>query len=204
MRNLIHASLLTAIVSLLAVAPSGAQQAKPSATTKAFATDVAITYAAERGQPVPGATAFWFQGGTADVNVGHWKGFGAAASFSTGTASNIADGANIKKIVFVAGPRYTRSLISKKDSPEALQVFAQTMFGVARGFHGIFPANGGAVSHANSPAIELGGGLNYIFKNGSGLRLIDAEYMRSTFPNAADNVQNDFRLGAGFIVRFGK
>jgi hypothetical protein len=202
MRNTICSALLVAVACLLAGSGAGAQQSSASASTPSIGGDVAFFYAAERAQPVPGQGNFWFQGGSADIGVTLWRGWGVAASFETGTASNIATGIDEKKITVVAGPRYTRTLWHPKSNESRLQIFAQGMTGAAHGFGSIFPANGGTTDRATAIAVQAGGGFNYITSKGLGLRLLDAEYVRSLLPNAASDVQNDLRLGAGINFHF--
>jgi peptidoglycan-associated lipoprotein len=204
MRNSISAVLLIVIASLFAGPGAGAQQTGAASRSSAISGDAAVFYAAERAQPVPGQGNFWFKGGSADLGFTFWRGLGAAISFETSSATQISANVDEKKIAFVAGPRYTRTLWCGKSSGNKLQVFAQGMGGIAHGFDSVYPAAGGATDRATSSALQAGGGFNYIFKNNIGFRLVDAEYVRTTLPNAASDTQNDLRLGAGIVWHFGK
>jgi hypothetical protein len=51
-------------------------------------------------------------------------------------------------------------------------------------------------------AMEFGGGMDLRFARYLGIRAVEAEYVRSTLPNGAGNVQNDLRLAAGIAFHF--
>jgi outer membrane protein OmpA-like peptidoglycan-associated protein len=159
----------------------------------AVSTDLAVTFATERSQVVPSVCCFWFKGGGVDAAVTFWKGFGIAASLTGDHASNVTPGVDVSKIAFMAGPRYTWTGANHR----RLQIYAQGLFGEAHGFDGLYPATGAATSSANSLAIQAGGGLNLYLNRNWGLRLLEADYVRTALPNAADNVQNDMRLAFG-------
>jgi outer membrane protein OmpA-like peptidoglycan-associated protein len=212
-----RALLLSALI--LAGAAGWAQQ-KPESVS----TDLGITFAAERSQVVPNDCCFWFKGGGADASFNFWKGWGIAATLTGDHAANvtsgvfvtapdfrlrpqadaeaITDGVDVNKISFLAGPRYTwTAWTGARD--HRLQVFGQGLFGISHGFDGLYPSGNSLKSSANSFAIQTGGGLNYYFTRHWGVRLIEADYVRTAFPNAADDVQNDLRLAAGVTYHIG-
>lgn len=63
---------------------------------------------------------------------------------------------------------------------------------------GVYPASSSTTPSANAFALEAGGGLNYFITRTWGMRLFEAEYVRTALPNNADDVQNDLRLAFGF------
>jgi hypothetical protein len=71
------------------------------------------------------------------------------------------------------------------------------------GFDGVYPTAGGVVSSAGSLAIEAGGGLNLFLTRRLGVRLLEAEYVRSALPNNVSNTQNGMRLSFGFVYHLG-
>jgi hypothetical protein len=73
--------------------------------------------------------------------------------------------------------------------------------GEANGFHSIFPGAVGAGDRTNSLALVVGGGFNVILSRRIELRAPDADWVRTEFLNAGSNVQNNLRLGAGFVYR---
>jgi hypothetical protein len=182
-----------------------AQQSQKPAASSPISTDLGVTFSLERSQVVPQVCCFWFKGGGADAAVTFWKGLGIAASLTGDHKANAEPGADINKIAYMAGPRYTFNLWSghaAPPDPRRLQFFAQGLFGGSHGFNSVFPASGGATSSANSFAIQAGGGFNYYFTQHWGLRFIEADYVRTAFPNVGEDIQNDLRLSFGATYHF--
>ena len=152
-----------------------------------------------------------------------WKGWGVAAALSGGTVENFAPGLSLSKVQFTVGPRFTRTVWAghatggttgqaagngaagnhaATEQGRRLQIFGQALFGRAHGFNGLFPAASSTTTSASSMAIETGAGLDLHLTRHLGLRLLEAEYNRTTLPNNASNAQNDLRLefGATWIL----
>jgi hypothetical protein len=149
---------------------------------------------------VPGQSSFWFKGGAADAAVTFKSGMGIAVSLTGDHASNVSPGVDANKITYLAGPRYAwtawQGHATAADN-RRLQIFGQGLFGWTHGFNGYYPAIPAATSSAKSLAMQAGGGLNYYLTRNFGLRLLEADYVRTALPNAAANIQNDLRLSAG-------
>jgi len=172
------------------------QQSPKPVAPAAVSTDLSLTFAVERSQVVSNGGGFWLKGAGADAAVTFWKGLGVAASLTGDHASNVEEGVDVNKINFLAGPRYTWT-VWKGDKDHRLTAFGQGLFGMAHGFDGLYPAAGGATTSASSLGIYGGGGLNYYLNKKWGLRLIEADYVRTSLPNALDDKQNDLRLAFG-------
>ena len=71
------------------------------------------------------------------------------------------------------------------------------------GFDGLYPATSRVTSSAGSLAIEAGGGVNLFLTKNLGVRLLEAEYVRTELPNTVSNTQNDMRLSFGFAYHLG-
>jgi len=156
---------------------------------------------------VPGQSSFWFKGGGADAAVNFWRGLGIAASLTGDTASNLAPGVNANKLTYLGGPRYTYTAWKGNAGAadqRRLQIFAQGLFGAAHGFDGFYPASPAPTTSANSFAVQAGGGLNLYLTRSLGIRLIEADYVRTAMPNGAANTQNDMRLAFGITYHIGK
>ncbi|MGC9158605.1 MAG: hypothetical protein ACP5FH_06400 [Terracidiphilus sp.] len=189
------------------VAGSAQQSQKPVApmTASRLSTDVAVTFAGERSQIVPGENTFWFKGGGVDAAVTFWKGLGVAAALTGDNASNVTPGVDVSKIAFLAGPRYTYTAWQGRARPadsRRLQIFAQGLFGGAHAFDGLYPKGTGLATSASSFALQAGGAANLYLTPHWGLRLLEADYVRTELPNAAADAQNDFRLAAGVTYHF--
>jgi hypothetical protein len=181
----------------LAGATAWGQQTRKPAPVSA---DLAITYAPERAQIVPGKCCFWMQGVAAEGAVTFWKGFGIAANLTAEHIANYLPGLDVNRITYMAGPRYTyKGWINHAGSanPRFIQVFGETLFGGARGFDGVYPSGSGTTSSASSSAIQIGGGLNLFLSRNLGMRLLEVDYVRTALPNNAANAQDDLRLAFG-------
>ena len=190
---------------LLAGSVVWAQQSQKP--VKQVSTDLAFTFAFERAQIVPNVCCFWLKGAGADASFNLWKGLGAAVALNSGTAANVEPGVDMNKISFLAGPRYTRTAwqghATAADN-RRLQVFGQGLFGRTHGFNGYYPAMPAATSSAGSLAVQAGGGLNFYLTRNFGLRLLEADYVRTELPNSTSGVQNDLRLSAGVTWHIGR
>jgi outer membrane protein OmpA-like peptidoglycan-associated protein len=196
MRILFRGRVLLVSACSLAAAAGWAQQSQKPVQPAAVTTDLAVTFAVERAQAVSNQK-FWFKGGGADAAVTFWKGLGLAATLTGDQASNVADGVDVNKLSYLGGPRYTFTAWKAQKGPRRLQVYGQGLFGGVHGFDGLYPADGEAKTSANSFAIQAGGGLNLYLTKRWGVRLLEADYVRSNLPNASDDVQNDLRLAFG-------
>ena len=207
MRRLIRGRMLLVSLCMMAGAAASAQQNQKPASQARVSTDLAVTFAAERSQVVPGQASFWFKGGGADAAVTFWKGLGVAASLTGDTASNLAPGVSANKLTYLGGPRYTYTAWKGNAGAadqRRLQIFAQGLFGAAHGFDGFYPASPAPTTSANSFAVQAGGGLNLYLTRSLGIRLIEADYVRTALPNGAANTQNDMRLAFGVTYHIGK
>jgi len=192
---------------ILAGVTGWAQQSQKPVAPDTVSTDLAVTFAVERSQVVPGQTSFWLKGGGADAAVTFKSGLGIAASLTGDHTANVGSGVDVNRISFLAGPRYTwtawQGHATAADN-RRLQIFGQELLGWTHGFNGLYPAMPAATSSANSFVVQAGGGLNLYLNKRWGIRLLEADYVRTEFPNAAANIQNDMRLSFGLTYHFGK
>jgi hypothetical protein len=199
--------MLGSISIAVATASCWSQQTTAPAKTlpAPHSIDVGVTYSAERTHLVPNSDAFWLQGGGVDGSYNLWNGFGAVANFTGDHISNYVPGFDVNKLAYLGGPRYTFTTGLGKTNLEHYvgankfhyQIFAQGLFGGVHAFNGFFPAPGGSLSSANSFGMQLGGGVNLLLTKHYGIRLFEADYVRTDLPNNAANTQNDMRLSAG-------
>ena len=196
--------------ALVSVAPvlvlsllSQAQRSNP------LSADVALTFTTDRAKIAStGCGCFWLQGGSLDASVPIFRGLGVAANLSGEHAANIASGVDLSTVAFVVGPRYTFSTTRwTRRVPElrhGTSVFGQALYGASRGFDGAFTTLAGPKGNASSLALQLGGGVDIGLARGFGVRVFEAEYVRTTFRNFDNNTQNDLRLAAGVTYHLGR
>lgn len=202
MRISIRGKVLLVSACMIAGSALWAQQ-NPKPPAPAISTDLAVTLATERSEVAPGQCCFWFKGGGADAAVTFWKGLGLAASLTADHASNAAPGVDANKITFLAGPRYTWTTSAGDAKKLRLQLFGQGLFGGAHGFDSLYPTSTGVTSTSSSFAIQAGGGLNILLTRHFGLRVIEADYVRTAMPNGYEDAQTDLRLAFGVTYHIG-
>lgn len=196
-KKVLPVSVWFASVCLVAAATAPAQQPQRRAP---FSADLSITYAPERSEIVPGKCCFWMQGGGADAAVTFWKGLGISAALTGDHASAFVPGVDVNKIAYMGGPRYTYTAWTSHAGAAATphyQIFGQGLFGGVHGFDGDYPTASSATPSANAFSLLAGGGFNYFFTRNLGLRVLEADYVRTQLPNDASNSQNDLRLSFG-------
>lgn len=156
--------------------------------------DIAFTYLAQRSNLTPGQF-FWRQGGAFELSAEAYHGFGLAMNIAGSTATNInGTGVDLNTLSTTAGPRYTWHR-------RKVAVFGQGLIGESHAWNSLFPQTGGAVSSFDSFALQVGGGLDLHVGRHLAVRPIQADWVRTQFPNATTNVQNDLRLGTGVVIR---
>ncbi len=190
---------------MLTGAPVWGQQSQKPATPGPVFIDMAVTYSPERTELVPGSCCFWMQGGGIDAAISFWHGLGLAASLTGEHAGNYVPGMDVNILGYMAGPRYTYTAWNRPAgstvSPR-LQVFGEGLFGGVHAFNGAFPSGAGLVAAANSFGLQTGGGINVFFTRNLGMRLLEADFVRTQLPNGASNIQHDMRLGFGVTYHF--
>ena len=191
--------LLGAVLSMGMVAQA---QQKP-ASIYTTDVDIAIAYVAEQAKVASvDCGCFWLNGGSSNFAITLFHGLGIAANLTGEHASNIEAGLDLDKVMYAFGPRYTYSLKRPAGKRPGIAVYGEGLFGGAHGFNTIFPSSTGTAGAANSFAMQFGGGLDLRFAKHIGIRAVEADYVRSTLPNNAGNVQNDLRLAAGISFHF--
>jgi outer membrane immunogenic protein len=193
--------LLGALSSL-----SGLAQQTPVKSSPAMI-DVAFTYVAERAKIASSPCGcFWLQGGSMNMAVTVYRGLGVAVNLTGEQASNVQPGVDLDKVSFMVGPRYTftRKSWFGHDLGEhgAFRIFGEGLAGGVHAFNTVIPSSTGVAGAADSVTFQVGGGVDRTLRNHIGIRLIEADYVYSSLPNAANNTQHDLRLAAGISFRF--
>jgi hypothetical protein len=169
-------------------------------------TDLAITYVAERAKIASvECGCFWLEGGSMNAAVTFYRGLGIAANITGGQASSVAPGVDLAKVYLMMGPRYTYRPGKWRGSfgqHGEIRIFGEGLAGGVHGFNTIFPSSGGVAGAASSFAFQAGGGLDWTIWKDIGIRVVEADYVRSTLPNGGNSTQNDLRLAAGISFHF--
>ena len=80
----------------------------------------------------------------------------------------------------------------------AITPFAQVLFG------GVWAADGVTLGPVSAFGMTAGGGIDIRVSRYFAVRPVQAEYFMTKFPDGANNRQNNFRCGAGIVLRLGK
>jgi predicted porin len=159
--------------------------------------DLSITYIGTRSLKANTTQNFWTQGGSVELGVDLFRGWGVAADVTGAHAGSIgSSGLPLSQVTATFGPRYRWHATSR------LSLYGEGLVGEANGFRSIFPTIGGSQPDANGLATQVGGGLDYRLSNRLAIRVLDAAWSHTQLPNSTDNVQNNLRLGAGVVLRF--
>lgn len=163
--------------------------------------DLAVTYTVQHSNLVSNPT-FWQQGGSAELSTQTYRGFGIAANIA---GTNVGDAANsgtgLTMVTATFGPRYTWYRPTGAGRKRSFAVFGQGLIGEAHGFNSYFPTAAGSLTDYNSFALQVGGGVDIGLSRHFAVRAIQADWLRTQFPNSTTNVQNTFRVAAGIVLR---
>jgi peptidoglycan-associated lipoprotein len=151
--------------------------------------------------PPGGCGCFNLNGGSATFTWPFGSGkFAAAGDINVVHAGGISNtGDSLTLGTYTAGGRYLPLA-----GHSVWQPFGQALIGLAHSsgtlVQGVNPgaANAGAAFAAN-----IGGGLDLRVGSQIAIRLIEADYLLTTFDNGSNNHQNNIRIGAGIVFRLG-
>jgi peptidoglycan-associated lipoprotein len=199
-----HTFALLLTIAAVSTAPAVAQapdQAAP-ASDKPLRAELALDYSYLRSNAPPGSCGcFNLNGGSATfawpVKPGSFALAGDVTVAHAGAISSTGDSLTLS--TFTAGGRYLPKL---GHSP--VQPFGQVLIGLAHSSGTLVQGTNPGVGNPGAAfAADLGGGLDLRANRRFSLRLIDADYLVTTFDNGSNNHQNNLRISAGMVVRFG-
>jgi hypothetical protein len=164
--------------------------------------DLAVTYTAQYSNLVSDPT-FWHQGGSIELSTQTYRGFGAAANIAGTQIGNAANsGVGLSMVTATFGPRYTWYRPIGSARKKSVAIFGQGLIGEAHGFNSYFPTAAGSLTDYNSFALQVGGGVDIGLSRHFAVRAVQADWIRTQFPNSTTNIQNTLRIGAGVVLRF--
>jgi hypothetical protein len=188
--------LRTLLLAGATVAAASVMKAQTAVPQPRHEVDLAILYTAERSNLVTNPI-FWREGGAFTVSAELYHGFGVGLDVDGSRSSDInGSGVNLTSITTTIGPRYEWSRRSGK-----ISIFGEGLFGNSHGADSVFPSVHGAKTDYDSFALQVGGGLDLRLGHRLSIRPIQADWVRTEFPNATTGVQNSLRLGAGIVLR---
>ena len=148
--------------------------------------------------PTGGCGCFAMNGGSGWVAINFSHSLGVVGEIASQHASNISNsGADLTLTSYLAGPRYTWGHVRH------VAPFAQLLLGGAHASGSLAPGSSGLPGSANSFAMTAGGGLDIGLTRHIALRVFEADYYLTRFENGVNDHQNNLRIAAGVIFRFG-
>lgn len=140
---------------------------------------------------------FWQNGGSVELHGQVWKRWGVVGRLDVLHTSNMeGTGVGLDLITATFGPRYTWTPRMSR-----FRYYGEILGGNSEGLNSKFPIQSGFETSADSAAFLLGGGVNYQLNKRVGIRVFDAHWMRTDFPNATTVNQNTLVAGTGIIIR---
>ena len=122
---------------------------------------------------------------------------GIAGEVGAVHASRISSlGQNLMLTTFLAGPRVAVPL-------RRFRPFGEFMLGGAHAGDSYFPSGSSGTSTASTFAYSAGGGIDFDLSSRYAVRLFDASFLHTSFPNGANGSQRQLQINAGIVMHFG-
>jgi opacity protein-like surface antigen len=127
------------------------------------------------------------------ITIKYW--LRANTDFQRSTASSIGPlGQNLTLTTLTAGPQVVFH------GPR-FETFAGVSGGIAHGSNSYFPSATGYTTSANSFAYKMGGGIDVNLSHRLAARVIDAEFLHTSFPNGVNSSENHLTMGFGLVLK---
>jgi outer membrane immunogenic protein len=163
--------------------------------------ELAFGYSYVRSNAPPGGcTCFNQNGGSAEFAWPLKKPqFAVAGDVTVAHAGGIASGGyGLTMSTYTAGLRYV-----PKMGHSAIVPFGQVLVGLGHASGTLVTGPGTNVGNAGAAfASIVGGGVDWRLKGRWSIRLVEADYLLTTFDNGGNNHQNNLRINTGVAVRF--
>lgn len=182
------AAAIMITVTILCMGVAQAQVPAPSEYSQR-GLEIAGSFTVVRANAAPkDCGCFFMYGGNVQAALVGQKGVGVIADFGRTSANDInADGNNLTLSTYMGGVRYVPRFHVKKFS-----TYVQALVGVAH-----TSSNYAIDAGATRLAASAGGGINYALTRRWDFRVLEASYLMTRIPNAANEYQNQLRLTTG-------
>jgi hypothetical protein len=199
------ALLLT--VAAVSIAPALAQapdqtSAQPAPVAgRPLRAELALSYSYLRSNVPPGSCGcFNLNGGSATfawpVKPGSFALVGDVTVAHAGSAASTGDTLTLS--TFTVGARYLPKL-----GRSPVQPYGQALVGLAHSSGTLVQGANPAAANAGAAfASNFGGGLDLRANRRFSVRLVETDYLVTTFDNGTNNHQNNLRIGAGMVLHF--
>lgn len=191
-------NIAVAIVAILS-GGSAFAQGPVNTTNEATRFDVSVGYQYVKANAPPGAgcPCFGLNGGYASAGLHLNRWLSVEGKYTGEYSKQISSfGQDLTLMTYMAGPKVSYRV-------GRLVPFGQALFGGAHGSNSYFPTTTGFTTTATSFAYALGGGFDVNITPRFAVRAIQADFLRTGFPNGtSDNSQRQLMIGAGLVVKF--
>jgi len=172
---------------------------QPAHAQNAARIDVGVDYNYVRSNAPPGGCGcFSLNGGNVWAAFNFTRSLGIVGELASQHASDVAGTtADLTLTSYLAGPRY-RFTRAHRFTP-----FAQALVGGVHASGVLAPGSSGLSGSANAFAMIAGGGLDVGLSRHFAVRAVEADYYLTRFDNGVNDHQNNLRIAAGVVVRFG-
>ncbi|MFZ1938942.1 MAG: hypothetical protein WBA18_10760 [Terracidiphilus sp.] len=193
------ALLLT--MAAVSTRPAVAQNTAPNSGAMEPRAHLALGYSYVHSNAPPGGCGcFNLNGGSASFawsfKPESWAVVGDVVSGYSGSVSSAGYGLTLS--AFTAGVRYTPPV-----GHSSLHPFGQVLAGVAHSSGTLVQGSLSATTNAGAAfAGNFGGGLDLRASRRFSIRLVEADYLLTTFDNGSNNHQNNLRISAGVVIHF--
>jgi len=196
MKQIMAISFVAALLGSLAA--EGQQTVLATQSFDAPRIDIAAGYRLiDANAPPAECGCFTANGGFLGAQYNLSSRLGMVGEVGTVRASRIsALGQNLALTTFLGGPRIT--LAGRRMSP-----FGEFLLGGAHAGDSYFPNGSSGSSNASTFAYSAGGGLDLNLNSRYSVRLFDASFLRTSFPNGASGTQRQLQINAGVVMHFG-
>jgi len=148
--------------------------------------------------PPGGCGCFSLNGGNVWAAFNFKRSLGIVAELASQHASDVSGtSADLTLTSYLAGPRY-RWTGARHFTP-----FAQVLVGGAHASGALAPGSSGLAGSANAFAMIAGSGLDIGLTRHIALRAFEVDYYLTRFDNGVNGHQNNLRIAAGVVIRFG-
>lgn len=173
------------------VGATRAQQ--PSATIPQF--EVFGAYSYIRANAANSDGGFNLNGGSGSFAYNVSDSFSVVGDFGGYRFTGLPSGLSSTMYTYLFGPQYSFRKVSR------FTPFAHVLLGAGR----LNASAGGLNAGENGFAMAIGGGIDVPLRRRFAIRIIQAEYLLTRFDsvNGASATQNDVRISAGLVFRFG-
>jgi outer membrane immunogenic protein len=185
-----NAILLWIVMTVsVTAAPATAQTTKKTTAGDGRYPELGLTYSFVHSNAPPGGCGCIDLNGGAATFAWPVRHFALVGDVDITHAGGINGSDSLTLSTFTAGVRYEPAMHYK-----GLRPFGQVLVGLGH--------SSGSLSSGNAFAANVGGGINLGLTRHFGLRLIEADYLPTTFSNSSNNHQNNFRIHSGVVLRF--